>query len=236
MKHLNPLLIKRLSLVVFFSLGIFLFFILDGFKYFNLNELKLAYNRANLYVNEHIIVSSFTYALIYIATVFFSVPIKPFLKILAGLLFGLYLGFIISLFSATIGATLTFLIIKYTWGESSSNSKIKVVSKFKSLVVKHPILVLFVARLVPMPFFIPNVLAAILNVKNSIFFFTTLLGIIPFTFIYVWFGVHFKDSLAADTVNSFVDYKFVLALSVLGLMSLIPFIFKAYYKKKKNRA
>ncbi|WP_150466473.1 TVP38/TMEM64 family protein [Francisella sp. SYW-9] len=234
MKHLNPLLIKRLSLIVFFSLGIFIFFILDGFKYFNLNELQLAYNRANLYVNEHIIISSFIYALIYILTVFFSVPIKPFLKILAGLLFGLYLGFIISLLSATAGAMLTFLIIKYSWGESSGNSKIKVVSKFTSLVIKHPVLVLFVARLMPMPFFIPNVLAAILKVKNRIFFFTTLLGIIPFTFIYVWFGVHFKDAIETNASNSFVDYKFVLALSVLCLMSLIPFIFKAYYKKVKK--
>ncbi|QIW11104.1 VTT domain-containing protein [Francisella sp. LA112445] len=212
----------------------FLFFILNGFKYFNLRELQLAYNKASLYVIEHIILSSFIYALIYMLTVFFSVPIKPFLKILAGLLFGLYLGFVISLLSATTGAMLTFLIIKYTWGESFSNSKIKVVSKFKSLVIKHPILILFVARLTPIPFFIPNVLAAILKVKNSIFFFTTLLGIIPFTFIYVWFGVHFKDTIAANTSNSFVDYKFVLALSVLGLMSLIPFIFKAYYKKVKK--
>lgn len=48
-------------------------------------------------------------------TVFFSVPIKPFLKILACLLFGLALGFIVCLFAATLGAMLAFLFIKY-WG------------------------------------------------------------------------------------------------------------------------
>ncbi|BCD90198.1 hypothetical protein fh0823_03370 [Francisella halioticida] len=122
----------------------------------------------------------------------------------------------------------TFLIIKYSWGENSSNSKIKVVSKFKSLVLNHPILVLFVVRLIPIPFFIPNVLAAILKVKNSIFFFTTLIGIIPFTFIYVWFGVHLKNVILENSANNFVDYRFVLALGILGVMSLIPVMLKFY--------
>lgn len=234
MKYLNPLLIKRLFIVFFFSFGIFLFFILNGYKYFDLKELQAAYNRADLYVSEYMEMSIFIYAVIYVLAVFFSIPIKPFLKILGGLLFGLWLGFIVSLFAATIGATLTFLVIKYSWGDSSNHSKIKVVSKFKSLVLEHPILVLFVARLTPMPFFIPNVLAAILKVKNSIFFFTTFFGIIPFTFIYVWFGVHLKSAILENTVDSFVDYKFVLAVSILGLMSLIPFIFKSYYNRKKK--
>lgn len=234
MKFFNSLLIKRLFIVFFFSFGVFLFFILNGYKYFDLEELQIAYNKADLYVNSNIIKSIFIYSVIYILTVFFSVPIKPFLKVLAGLLFGLWLGFIVSLFSATIGATLTFLVIKYSWGETTKDSKIKIVSQFKSLVIKHPILVLFVARLIPIPFFIPNVLAAILKVKNSIFFFTTFFGIIPFTFIYVWFGVHFKNAVIKGTVDNFVDDKFILAVSVLTIMALVPFILKSYYNKKKR--
>ena len=234
MKYLNPLLIKRLFLVFFFSFGVILFFILSSHGHFDLKELQIVYNETNLYVDKYTVVSIFIYAIVYILAVFFSIPVKPFLKMLGGLLFGLWLGFIISLFAATIGATLTFLVIKYSWGDSSSHSKIKIVSKFKSLAIKHPILVLLVARLTPIPFFIPNILAAILKVKNSIFFFTTFFGIIPFTFIYVWFGAHLKSVILENTADSFVDYKFILAVSILGLMSLIPFIFKSYYSRKKK--
>ena len=170
MKHLTPLLIKRLFLVFFLSFWVLLFLVFNGYKYFDLDKLNLAYIKASAYVGKHIILACFSYACIYILTVFFSVPVKPFLKILAGLLFGLALGFIVCLFAATVGAMLVFLFIKYNWGETSTNPKYKIISKFKSLVENYPITILFVARLLPIPFFVPNIFAGILKVKNSIFF------------------------------------------------------------------
>lgn len=213
------------------SFGIFLFLVLNGYKYFNLQKLQLAYTQIDYYVDEHIVIASLSYGIIYILTVFFSVPVKPFLKILAGLLFGLWLGFIVCLFSATIGAMLTFMLIKYNWGEASNNPKYKIVSKFKSLVESYPITILFVSRLLPIPFFVPNILAGVLKVKNSIFFFTTLIGIIPVTFIYVWFGVHAKQYMQQSDMSNFIDSKFILALSILGVLALVPLIFK-YYRRK----
>lgn len=106
------------------SFGVLLFLGFNSYKYFDLDKLNLVYIRANVYVDEDIILACFSYACIYILTVFFSVPIKPFLKILAGLLFGLALGFIVCLFAATCRAMLAFLFIKY-WGETSTNPNIK---------------------------------------------------------------------------------------------------------------
>ncbi len=114
MKFINPLLAKRLFLVFFLSLGIFVFLIFNGYKYLDIDidKINSAYYDASSYIDGHIVLASLSYACIYILTVFFSVSIKPFLKILAGLLFGLILGFFICLFSATLGAMLAFLIIK----------------------------------------------------------------------------------------------------------------------------
>ena len=230
MKQKNPLLIKKLFLIFFLSFGVLLFLGFNGYKYFDLDKLNLVYIRANAYVDKDIILACFSYACIYILTVFFSLPIKPFLKILAGLLFGLALGFIVCLFAATVGAMLTFLFIKY-WGKTSTNPKYKIVSKFKSLVENYPITILFVARLLPIPFFVPNILAGILKVKNSIFFFTTLIGIIPVTFIYVWFGVHFKKAVIQGIKENFIDTKFILALAALGVMAFVPIIVKIIFRK-----
>ncbi|WP_191092362.1 TVP38/TMEM64 family protein [Francisella sp. SYW-2] len=232
MKFINPLLVKRLILVFFLSIGIFVFLILNGYKYLDLDKINFAYERANSYIDNHTILASFSYACIYILTVFFSVPIKPFLKILAGLLFGLMLGFFICLFSATLGAMLAFLIIKYNWGEVQANPRFKIISRFKLLVENYPVSILLISRILPIPFFVPNILAGILKVKNSIFFLTTLIGIIPITFIYVWFGVHFKNS-QLDYTKLF-DYKFLLAVVILLLLTLLPFIFKLILRWKKS--
>ncbi|MEY8768315.1 TVP38/TMEM64 family protein [Francisella philomiragia] len=232
MKFINPLLVKRLFLVFFLSIGIFVFLIFNGYKYLDIDKINSAYYDASSYIDGHIVLASLSYACIYILTVFFSVPIKPFLKILAGLLFGLILGFFICLFSATLGAMLAFLIIKYNWGEVQTNPRFKIVSRFKFLVENYPVSILLISRILPIPFFVPNILAGILKVKNSIFFLTTLIGIIPITFIYVWFGVHFKSSQQGQA-NLF-DYKFIIAIIVLLILALFPFIFKFILERKKS--
>lgn len=225
-KLLSQSFIKRVSIIIFLISGLILFFILNGSKYFSLENLGSTYKHIDVYVRSNYIFSSIGFAAIYITTVFFSIPVKPLLKMIAGLLFGLWLGFIICLMSATIGAMLAFLFIKYSWGEVSSKPKYRIVSKFKSLVENNPITILFVSRLLPIPFFVPNILAGILKIKNSIFFFTTLIGIVPVTFIYVWFGTHVKKAVIEGSVDNFIDTKFILAISILGILALVPLVFR----------
>lgn len=79
----------------------------------------------------------------------------------------------------------------------------------------------------------PNILAGILKVKNSIFFTTTLFGIIPVTSIYVWFGVHFKEAVIQGNKENFIDTKFVVALSILGLLTLLALYVANKYTNRK---
>ncbi|RUS68909.1 hypothetical protein EGW08_023332, partial [Elysia chlorotica] len=177
------------------------------------------------YVDVHYYLSLLIFICIYILCVFLSIPIKPFLKMLAGLVFGLFLGFIASLISATIGAMLIFLLIKYSWGETPKSYKNRLLDQFSLLVDKYPIRILIFSRLMPIPFFIPNIAAAILKVKNSIFFFCTLIGIIPMTFIYVWLGTHVNNTVFSDSSN-FIDSKLIVAIVVILMMALTPVLLK----------
>ncbi|GAB4221913.1 MAG: hypothetical protein Kow0076_1550 [Francisella sp.] len=154
---------------------------------------------------------------------------------LSGLLFGLFVGFVVCLLSSTMGAMLSFLFIKYNWGEVSKSSKFKVVSKFKMLVEKHPVIILLSSRLLPIPFFVPNILAGILQVKNSVFFFTTLIGIVPVTFIYVWIGVHFKETVLQQSEMQFIDARFTVVLSFLVLLNFIAWYLVNRYVGKKEK-
>lgn len=211
-------------------MGLILFFVFDGLKYFNLNQISSTYTRIDAYVSLHAYKALFIYMGIYVTAVFFSVPIKPFLKIIGGLLFGLWIGFLAALISATFGAMLVFLCVKYSWGEASTAGKVTYISKFKSLVQNNPISILLVSRLLPIPFFVPNILAGILKVKNSVFFFTTLIGIIPVTFVYVWIGTRVNGALVADDIYELIDWKLMLAFIFLAMLALLP-IFINKFKK-----
>lgn len=226
------LFIKRLLLVVFFCLGLILFFAFDGLKYFNLNQINSTYDRVDTYVGLHIYKSVLIYITIYVAAVFFSVPIKPFLKIVGGLLFGLWAGFISALISATLGAMLVFLCVKYSWGEAVTQGKVTYFSKFKSIIQDNPVAILLVSRLLPIPFFVPNILAGIVKVKNSIFFLTTIFGIIPVTFVYVWVGTRVNGALKADDIYKLIDWRLMFAFSVLAILALLPLLFRKMIKKR----
>ncbi|QIV96248.1 putative membrane protein YdjX (TVP38/TMEM64 family) [Allofrancisella inopinata] len=221
---------KRFLLLLFLVGGLVLFFLFNGSKYSSFDELVGIYKNFKSYVDLHFTKAIFMFGCIYVLTVFFSIPIKPALKILAGLFFGLWFGFIISLVSATTGGMLAFMFIKYSWGEVSKNPRYKLISKFKGIVESHPITVLFLARLLPIPFFVPNILAGILKVKNSIFFFTTLIGIIPITFIYVWIGTYVSQKLSTHD-GSFLDKELIVALSILGILATVPLLIKKVVSK-----
>jgi uncharacterized membrane protein YdjX (TVP38/TMEM64 family) len=216
-------------------MGLILFFVFDGLKYINLDKISSTYNLMDTYVSLHAHTAVFIYICIYVTAVFFSVPIKPFLKIIGGLLFGLWIGFIAALISATFGAMLVFLCVKYSWGEASTEGKITYISKFKSLVQENPITILLVSRLLPIPFFVPNILAGILKVKNSVFFFTTLIGIIPVTFVYVWIGTRVNGALVADDVYKLVDGKLMFALVFLVVLAMVPIFIKKFRINKSTK-
>ena len=216
-------------------MGLILFFVFDGLKYINLDKISSTYNLMDTYVSLHAYTAVFIYMCIYVTAVFFSVPIKPFLKIIGGLLFGLWIGFIAALISATFGAMLVFLCVKYSWDEASTEGKITYISKFKSLVQENPITILLVSRLLPIPFFVPNILAGILKVKNSVFFFTTLIGIIPVTFVYVWIGTRVNGALVADDVYKLIDGKLMFAFVFLVVLAMVPIFIKKFRINKSTK-
>ena len=51
------------------------------------------------------------------------------------------------------------------------------------------------------------------------------------TFIYVWFGVHFKEAILQGSKENFIDTKFILALAFLGVMASVPIFIKIIFRK-----
>ena len=109
--------------------------------------------------------------------------------LLAGFIFGKWLGTIILVLGLSVGATILYVFGNYFLKEVI---KEKFLDRFKNLEIKFKkseFIFLLVYRFVGgIPFAIANVLPCLFNVKIFNFFWSTLIGIIPSTFLIVSIG------------------------------------------------
>ena len=133
------------------------------------------------------------FVLVYVVIVAFSLPGAAVASITGGFLFGLVFGTILNVVAATIGASLIFLAARAGLGQmlaqkmDASDGKL---AKLRAGLLENEISVLFLLRLVPaVPFFVANLLPALVGVKFRNYVLTTALGIIPGAIVFTWIGV-----------------------------------------------
>ena len=130
---------------------------------------------------------------IYITIVAFSLPGSAIASMTGGFLFGLVTGSAFNVLAATIGATAIFLAARWGLGATLAakmDSSGGTVKRLKEGLRENEVSVLFLLRLVPaVPFFVANLLPALVGVKLRNFVFTTALGIIPGAIVFTWIGV-----------------------------------------------
>ncbi|WP_271952047.1 TVP38/TMEM64 family protein [Ruegeria faecimaris] len=182
-RHIPLLVILAVAAVGYFTLGEYLTFetLRDN------REALLGWRDANYWAMAGAFIA------IYIAIVAFSLPGAAVASMTGGFLFGLFAGTVFNIFAATIGASVIFLAARWGLGASltarleASEGTIK---KLKDGLRENEISVLFLLRLVPVvPFFVANLVPALVGVKFRNFLFTTALGIIPGGIVYTWIGV-----------------------------------------------
>ncbi len=129
----------------------------------------------------------------YFIIVAFSLPGAAVASVTGGFLFGLTLGTSYNVIAASLGAFAIFLAARWGLGKTlaarmeTSSGALK---RLKTGLREHEISVLFLLRLVPaVPFFVANLLPALVGVKFRNFAFTTVLGIIPGAIVFTWIGV-----------------------------------------------
>ena len=163
----------------------------------------------------------------------FGIPVS----LLAGFIFGKWFGTFILVIGLTIGATILYALGNYFFKEII---KEKFLIKFKTLEVKFKkseFIYLLIYRLVGgIPFALSNVLPCISTVKVSNFFWATLIGITPPSFLLVSIGSGLEKIIEQNLeAPSMIDliyspdiYIPVLAFAGLVLITIIAR--KIFYK------
>lgn len=226
-----------------------------GWHHFLVKELGLNYELLKSFVARSPMLSLAAFVAFYIAVVALSLPGGTFMTLAGGLLFGWIVGAAASVVSATIGATLLFLVARSSLGEGLVSRAGPWVERLRSGFRTNALSYLLFLRLVPVfPFVVVNLVPAILRVNAGTFVVATFFGIIPGTVAYSVAGAGlasvveaqnkvYKDCLArvASIGSAHCDYRIdtshlvtgelIAALVVLGLVALIPVGVKFWSKR-----
>ncbi len=150
------------------------------------------------------------------------------LTIVGGYLFGLWYGTFISIICATLGALFAFLTARYLFQDFAQRKfkKSKRLTKYQEAVLKQPFSFVLTTRLIPIsPYNLINYLFGLTSINWLDYTFATFVGVIPGCFAYTWIGVSGEEAMSGGDRLSFL-----LALTFLALLSVIPLI---YQRKSK---
>ena len=175
---------------------------------------------------------------VYIVLVAFSLPGATIATLTGGFLFSTFPGALFNVVGATTGATLIFLAAKWGLGErlaAKMEASDGAVKQIKDGIDENQWSVLFLMRLVPaVPFFVANLIPAMVGVPVSRFVITTFLGIIPGGVVYTSVGAGLGEVFErGETPNFGIIFETQILLPILGLCALaaLPIVLKMLRKK-----
>ncbi len=204
------------------------FFIFDAQQWLSLETVKQQKQTLLDFTKQHYWLAFFSAGFLYIITTALSIPGATVLSLTIGFIFGRTMGTLLIVISATIGATLVFLLARYLfadWGKKridESPLTQKITDGFQNDAASY---MLFL-RLVPLfPFWLVNIAPAFTSISTQTFIITTLIGIIPGSFVYANLG---KSLASIDSLDGLLSSEMLLALSLLGILSLLPVLAKKF--------
>ena len=217
---------KKTILLVLIGVGIAVFYFFDIQQYLSFESLKANRDRLNIIYQENSIIFISGFIGIYFLTVSFSLPGAAVLTLTAGAIFGTVLGTFLVNIGATLGATAAFLSARFIfrdWVENQFSDKLVFINNGIS---DNAISYLLFLRLVPLfPFFLVNLVLGVTQVRLSIYFLSTMVGIIPGSFVYANAG---SNLARINTISDIASPEIFGAFVLLGIFALIPAVYRRY--------
>ncbi len=229
MKAILPHIRRWLPLVILACL-IGLAYSNDWHKLLSLESLQEQKARFQGYTDANPVLSALGFLGIYAGAVSLSLPIATLLTLLGGFLFGKWVGTLLVVSGATIGACVIFTIAKTSLGTTLREKAGSLYNKIAHNMKENAVGYLLFMRLVPLfPFVLVNIVPALFNVPLRIFALTTFFGILPGTFVFVNVGETLGE---IESLKDLVSTQTLLAFGLLGVFALIPTLYKQWKNKK----
>lgn len=216
--------------------GMAVFFYFDLGQYLTFSALKVHRHQLLEFVQANMLLAVLIYMGLYIVVVALSLPGGAVMTITGGFLFGSVLGTVQVVIAATVGATILFLTARLALGDTLKKKAGPWLKKLESGFNEDALNYILVLRLVPLfPFFVVNLVPAFLNVGTRVYILGTFIGIIPGTFVYASIGSGIGSVFEAGnefSAKGLLTPDIVIALVGLGVLSLLPVLYKKVKAKK----
>ena len=218
-------------------LAVFLYFIfsniqinrLNDFSYYKELQFSLdSFVSSNLLIN---IIYFFIFAIIWVSLLGFGSPIL----IISGILFGKWIGTIISVLSISIGALALYSIANFFFKEIVKNLLERKFKNYIQLFQKNEFFYFFIYRFVGglgVPFFLQNVFPVLFNMKKINYFFSSFFGFIPGFFVFNTIGAGLNTYI--ETTEEFSFLRLILTPEIyFPILMFIGLIIFSFIVKKK---
>lgn len=222
--------------------------------YLSLSEIIKARARLLDFVADQPVTTAAAYAAIYILAVIFSIPGGSVITIVGGVLFGGVAGGLITTFAATAASIIVFLVARSALGDGLLRRIERLgprIASFTERMRENALVFIIFLRLVPvMPYWASNVLPAALGVRLPTYAAATLVGLLPWTVSFAFFGVALDEAIAAqelanpgcaDAGTCTIDPAALASGQVLtgiaiALLAIVPVVFLSWRHRRKARA
>ena len=218
-------------------LAVFLYFIFSNIQINRLNdflyykELQLGLENfisANFLIN---IIYFFIFAVAWVALLGFGSPILIF----SGILFGKWIGTIISIISISIGALILYIIANFFFRDTVKKILEQKFKKYIQLFQKNEFYYFFLYRFIGglgVPFFLQNILPVLFNMKKKNYFFSSLFGFVPSFFVFNTIGAGLNNYIEKSENFSFLELVLLPEIYFPILMFIVLIIISLFIKKK----
>jgi len=210
---------SRLYLLIIIALLIGTFFYFDLHQLLTLDNLKSQQETIISYRNDHPLLATAVYALVYIAVAGLSLPGATILTLAGGAVFGLFWGTLIVSFASSIGATLAFLAARFLFRDAVNVRFGQQLKEIDTGMSRDGAFYLFTLRLVPViPFFVINLVMGLTGLKTRTFYWVSQVGMLAGTMVYVNAGTQLAK---IETLSGILSPALVGSFALLGVFPII---------------
>jgi uncharacterized membrane protein YdjX (TVP38/TMEM64 family) len=207
-------------------------------EYLSVEGFNNYHDQIVAYADAHTRLFIFGYIVLYILIIACCIPGTILFDLLAGFMFGIWGGSALVIFSYLTGACVNFIIVRFFFRGMLEHK----FGKFKHFIHgsgKYGLLINLISlRLIAViPFWILNIVAALLNVRMGTFILSTLIGITPMSVIYVVIGDGVRDTTSNGqklTPDVLTNPKIWIPLFCMAAILMAPNIIKLIKNKTKS--
>ena len=229
-----------LGAIYLFILISFLYFLFSKFDISRIDDFsyyKLIQANINEFIGKNLILNLilfFILTIIWVMLLGFGSPIL----LLSGILFGKWLGTFISIISISIGTLFLYITAKFFFKDLVNyllKEKFeKYIDRFNQNEFYYFLAFRFCGGL-GIPFGLQNILPVIFNIKNSNYFFGSILGFIPMFFIWnsIGSGINnfIKGSDNFNFINLIINKEIYIPILIFLILISISIVVKKFFFK-----